>query len=129
MKYKVYTTTGASDTNFKVQKMAGGDDVTSFGTCSTANSRQLFTRSCNGGADLANDTRFYFKNAPTSCYLPSTPPNPLGPQEYFVFNTVQFSNQIAGLATKRRLDITVYFRCTGLCTESTQSKMFVLQSP
>lgn len=114
-------------TKFKIRKMNGGDNVTSTGTCSAANTKQLFIKDCNGGADLANNARFDFLNFTTKCYLPAAPPNPLGPQEYFVFNNVEFSDNVVG--ANRRFVITVYFQCAGLCSGATQSKTFDLRTP
>lgn len=114
-------------TKFKLQKLNGGDNVTTTGTCSLTNGKQLFIKDCNGTNDLTNNTRWDFLNYTTKCYTPAAPPSPVGPQEYFVFNSADFSDNVVG--ANRRFVITVYFQCGGTCSGATQSKTFDLRTP
>lgn len=153
--YKSGDNVNVDTTKFKLQLLTGGDDNASSSTCSAANSVQEFIKDCNrfcagganaglsctangdcpgsscpGAADLTNNTRWNFLNYTTKCYLPPNPPNPTDPQNFFVFSSADFGDNIAGLSPKRRFVITVYFQCGGICSAgSVQSKTFDLLTP
>lgn len=127
--FSVYTTTGKLDTQYSISSIRGGS-IATRATPTATNSVALYATTCPTRAgNLANGASWTF--AQTSvCNKPPEPPGPVLPQQYFIFDRVTFSRQIAGLLVPRRLDVAITYECAGACSGGTQvTKTFVLKTP
>ncbi len=111
------------DNIFKLRKIEGGA-VASSPSCATGGKVTLFTSGCNRNTDLANGQRWNFVEAGGCHAAPSAP----SPGSYFVFNLLEFTANLAG--TGRRVDVTVYYQCEGVCPlVSSVQRTFRLRAP
>ncbi len=118
-KFTVYKVDNVTlDPNAKMDDVQGGFISTSPSVSScvkTGTLGFLFKKACNvGGASLANDTRWDFvDNSSKGCYKPTTVANS---GEYFALADIGWNIDVT--TTDRKVVVTVYYACDGLCSTS-----------
>lgn len=119
----VYKTDGVTpDANYKLDVIEGGA-ISTTTDCSTTPKLRLFEAKCKSDLPLNNGQRWDFANVAT-CVAPTAFPSS---GEYFVLSKLDFSGNLVG--TGRKIDITIHYRCTGICPAVNFSKTFRLTSP
>ena len=114
IKFAVWNAAGSAlDSTQVIVKITGGRSTASNTDCTKTAPPDvvLFQTSCNGGANLANNTQWNFGTG--GCPMPSA----ANPGNYFALDEIQWKNDIG--TSNRRVDVTLYYGCDNLC--STQS--------
>ena len=117
IKFAVYKVDNVTlDPAFVISDITGGGIVSTVASSCSAAGVGLYHKACNGNLNLANNTEWKFKVAssgPTACKLP---PNPANAGQYFVLDDIKWTTDIS--TSNRKVIVTVYYSCDGLCTTS-----------
>jgi type II secretory pathway pseudopilin PulG len=121
IKFAIYNNTSGTatlDATMSIATISGGAVHTTSTDCSgngdgspAVNSVTLFTKACNGNANLANNTQWNFKST-GGCALPA---GGTGAGKYFELDNITFAGNING---PRKIVVTLYYGCDGFCSTS-----------